>query len=308
MITLELEEKNILIEFPESWDEMSEPQAHYCLKQAIKMLAGKISEDEFKTLCFYKIADIKRNWRTVMWERLVSAEQLQKKNANAWQLADKLTAFMFNAPEQENAKPEFAFEAVTNFLPTVKIGRQIFYGPQTLLMDLTFAEFRTAIEELNAYFESKDEHQLSMLFAVLYRPPREDLKEAKQDPEFDGRIKTAFNRSHQEAHAKKLDNLKPWQRMAILLHFTWCINYIKSQDLIIEGRKINFSPLFPKPKESNRSEKPSTGWTGVLFGIAEKGIFGNIKQTDQSNLFDILLLLYDNYLQVEEIKRNSKRP
>lgn len=288
-MTVEVTERNLKIEVPSTWEEMPIKTVHYCLQQAHKMLMQQITEAQFCVHCFYKIANIQRSAKSIFLEKIKGQNWLLEKQANTYLLAKQATTFMFKTDAKSQTK-EFNYDTVVNFFKTFKLKGKFWAGPDDLLTDISFAEFRTALEELNLYLENKEEKQLSRMLAVLYRP----LK---------NKVKLVFSRESIGTHAKKLDKLPTWQRMAMLLHFTYCIHHIKSEDLLIEGNEINFSVLFPKPKADEEAKKTGTGWTGVLFGIAEKGIFGDIKKTDEANLFDVLLLLYDNYLQAQEVKK-----
>lgn len=310
MHTLEIVEKGIMVQLPESWDEMSHKQAHYCLKQANLLLEREISETTFLIRCFYHLANIKRDFISVIWERIIPEDKVLTKNANAFLLAEKLLAFMFKETLDESGQilsREFCYETVINQFSTFKVGGKVFTGPQDLLADISFAEFRTALEELTKFLETRDRDQLCRLLAVLYRPQLKNLKHLKKRTDYNGKTKVLFNANRVEADSKLLAWLPVWQLNGMLLHFTYCVHYIKENDIELEGRVLNFSPLFPKPKATdvNAKPKPSTGWAGVLFGIAEKGVFGNAEHTDQTNLFDILIFLFENYLQNKEIEKRQ---
>ena len=140
------------------------------------------------------------------------------------------------------------------------------------------------------------------MIVCLYRP-------AGGDPEQNsGRIREPFNRERIERHAKRLTGIPHWQSFAILLWFTWCVNYLQTGDLILGGQTVNLSPLFPKKNEdSGEIGTAGLGWTGVLYGIAKEGIFGDIDRADKAGLFDILLFMYNNHIQNEKTKIKTKQ-
>lgn len=323
MHTIEVEERGITLQIPEHWDEMTPEMTHYILSQAWLFNTGQIGRTDFIVRSFYKMAGIKRNWRSLLWERLASPAALEQKNGNVSIHAEFFTKFMFtpvhaepmgHAERSRSTEPreEFTYNTVLNHLTRVTFCRvmlsgvearsKTFHGPAHILSDLTFGEFRAAMEEMNDYFREKQEDSLNRMIACLYRP-----RPQHHDPEqHSGRIREPFNRARITRHAAQTKKFKPWQKMTILLWFTWCISYIQKEDLIIEGRTVNLSPLFPKPdvKLSEVEAPPALGlgWTGILFGIAKEGVFGDIQQTDQASLFDVLLFMYDNHLQAERLK------
>lgn len=113
-------------------------------------------------------------------------------------------------------------------------------------------------------------------------------------------------------NARLCDRMHPVHRTAILLWFTYCINYIQTEDLIISGRTINLKTLFPKPKDSplkkgemvedRRGKGSGSGWTSLLYAIAKEGIFGNAEATDKTGLFDVLLYMYDQHMENKKLK------
>lgn len=291
MNTVELAEKSIKLTVPEHWDEMTPEDLHYCLKQAVLSASGLITPEEAKVRAMFRLLDIKRDWRTVMWERIQSEATVREKNANAYLLSEQLMGFMFRKVED---RTEVNYETVMNHFPVIKAGRTKLHGPGHLLSDLTYGEFRAALEEMGDYFDSKgaDQHALSRMIACLYRPERANLAEEKSWRDWDGKIQAPFNRARIEEHAKLTAKLGLVHRTAILLWFTYTISYIQKRDLVIGGRTINLSLLFPEPVKGEEQKK-GAGFTGILYSVAETGIFGNAAATDQVGLFDILVYLYD---------------
>ena len=67
MQTLEISDKNILVNIPSDWDELSPTQFRYILKQTLLLSERKIDLDKFRINCFYKLANIQRDWKTILW-------------------------------------------------------------------------------------------------------------------------------------------------------------------------------------------------------------------------------------------------
>src|SRR5690606_14396303 len=295
----------ITIEVPSHWDEMRPDQVSYCLEQILMAGTGLISVAQAKVRCFYNLADIRRDWRTIAWERMMPREMVEEKNANAYLLADELTGFLFR---QEGEQLAINYNTIMNHFPQVRIRWRHYYGPDHLLSNLTFGEFRAAIEEMNDYFDSKDEHQLSRMIACLYRPQLKGYKQLQKSEGWDGDRRQPFNRALIDRHALSLDKAPAVFRQAVLLWFTFTIDYIQKEDLILGGRQVNFKRLFPKAESGRKDLKQAgSGWTGVLYQVAKEGVFGNIKDTDQAALFDILLYMHDQDVENEKIRRKMKK-
>lgn len=297
MNTLEVPEKDIRVEVPDHWDEMKPHQLHYVLQQAFLFTSGGISYHDFMTRCFFKLADLCRTWKTIVWEFMKPKHMVEEKNANIFLLSEHFCSNLLK--KNDSGQLEINYNTVVNHFPGITVAGRIWLGPADLLSDLTFGEFRTAIEEMNEYFREKDPRSLLRMIACLYRP-------AIADPATDRKpVRISLERPELDRLADHLQQLPEWQRLAILLWFTWCIHYIQTETLIIEGKEISLKVLFPKREkgDGDGASSPGLGWTGILYAIAKEGLFGDIEKTDKAGLFDILLYMYNNHI---EAKRNRK--
>lgn len=64
---------------------------------------------------------------------------------------------------------------------------------------------------------------------------------------------------------------------------------IHSGPLVINGASIDFRILF---HGSGSGPDDHTGWTGVTYEIAEKGLFGTVKEVEATDLWAVLIYLY----------------
>jgi len=312
MHTLEIPDIDLTINIPENWHEMSAAQRSWCLQQAIDFNNGHITYDDFLIRTFYKLANVKRNWFTYVWENLAGKELVSRKNTNIRILAEQIVCSIFNLSDGQLI--DISYNCEINPLPLIKLRPQIWkkqvqlIGPQNLIENISFGEFRTAIEEMNQYFESKVEAQLNRFIACLYRPYRANIERVRQSENFDGQLREPFNLNRIEINARLIAKIPAWKKMAVLLWFAYCVKYLQEDDLIINGREINLSELFPKPAKGEESVKdPSAaGWHGILIGIAKEGPFGDAEKTDKQDLFIILEHMYDQHQEGKRIKAKYK--
>jgi len=294
MHTIEIPGYDGVISIPSDWNELDRKTVLEIVALSMKMSAGVIDEDQMIIGSFYVIAQVKRNWRSILKERLMPDHLRESKFANTYQIAKEITGFLFlpENPEQPGKKLELNFDSVLNFLPVIQVKRDLKYrGPKDLLSDLTFGEFIEAMNNMNAYFSSKDEQQLNDFIAALYRPGDVDGIRAPMT-------------EHYRVYSKPIGKIPAAEKFCILLWFTTCIKYIKSEDLDINGSTINFSVLFPSGASGGK-KSGNIGWQSLLYGVAKEGLFGDIRATYTSKLFDVLLFMYDNHYK--QLKLNSKK-
>ncbi len=321
---LEITDRNISISIPDHWDYLdSQKDIRYVLSQCLAAADGKITENKARVNILYRIADIRRNWKSVMLERIMSQEWNLQKNANIYKLADEFTQFALSSLHSEPLVPEgqsiesieVTYSTVMNHFQqinvTLSLSKRTLIGPAHQLADCSFGEFRAALEELDEYFQMRNDgqtepvevdHQLCRFIACLYRPVvRLSLSKDRQP----------FDRSNIEKHAKLCKRIDPVIKVAILLWFTYTINFIQENDITISGRTINLRPLFPKPKDTGKKKASNEGsaavWSSILYQIAKDGPFGKIEETDRAGLYDILLYMYEQYRENQRQKLKTKK-
>lgn len=309
MNTIELSEKEINMEIPSHWDEMDADQRGYCLKQALWASLDLITVDEAKIRCLYHLLGIERDWKSVMKERISSREAVMEKNSRIYLLAQQLITFLFKTTEKGSL--EINYDTVYNHFPELTAGKTKLYGPAHLMADISFGEFRAAIECMNEYFENREEMALCRLIACMWRPERDGFEAAKRSDDFDGYRRQPFNRAKIEQNALAVKNVSTVTRTGILLWFTYTLQYIQSEDLILGGSQVNFSPLFPKAKkvdiETEDRRDRGYGWVSVLNSVSKEGPFGDTSKTEKVGLFDVLLYMLEMHDQNQKLKAKTKK-
>ena len=312
MHSIEVYEKDMTIHIPEHWDEATAEQACRVFEFAFNHFAGLIDQNRYYTEMLFFLTGMKRSWRTKVWERLAPEELVLEKNAKIYQMGETLCMWPF---VEDSKTLTIKYETVRNNLPVITIGRKKLYGPTDLLADITFGEFRTAVTEMQNHFRlAKDadsadqaDEALNRFIACLYRPAKVTRTKSNEDPA--PKVREPFNR--ETLTTRFTSKMTIWQKTMILLWFTYCVKYLQTEDLIIEGNLVNLSVLFPeanKGEQISSDDEPSasgTGWAGLLFGISETGVFGDTKETDRTGFFDILLYMYNNHLKQQKQKRKS---
>lgn len=298
MNLVEIPEIGFREEVPSHWDEMKSAQVVFFGSLAIMASMGKISPLEAKVRALYHLLGIQRDWKTEVWEQSRSKSVVLDKNSKIVLLSEQLCGFIF---KETDAGMEVNYNTLTNHFPRIQAGEKLLYGPGDLLTGLTFGEFRTAMIHMQNYFEHKEEEHLSRFLGCVYREAPHDLDRLIHSNDWDGQSRIHFNPDRIEEYARATAQMSVTHRKLILLWFTFCIDFIKTKTIPINGVDVEFSILF----EGN-SSGPGTGWSGVLYGVAEKKIFGDADQVDRRGFLEVLFFLYDKELENRRIKSKLK--
>lgn len=289
MNTIEIPDKNIVIEIPSSWDECSPEQVYFLLKKAFKVISGKLSIGMFRIIAFQHFTGLKFGISYRIRQRLGLN---QKVNSEIARLSKVYCDWIF---EEDDDQYHLTFDSVINYFPEIKRC----YGPADLLADLTFGEFQQALVLMNEYTESQEsgsptDQPLYEFIKLLYRPKIKGQR-------------VALTGYRDKSNFKLVPD---WKLKVTLMWFTNCIQAIKEEDLNISGVEVNFSPLFPAEEKPRSKRKVlNLGWNGILLDVAESGVFGKAAEVNETPLYDILFYLLkkhdDHKQQMEAI--NKKR-
>lgn len=274
------------IEIPEYWDELNPRQFKFLLKHVFVMMENKqiSTKDLLRSfadyLCGYPVCILPK--RKEAYFALLD------------QIADKLS-WIFNTEGEEIL---LHFDTTTNLLPY--LGKLL--GPVSHGSDLRFGEYRTACDFYNRYTTEHDKDSLDALVGILYRKPNPDI--SKQS--FDGDYREPFNRHHIGSYAKRVSRLPEYVKWGVYLWFGYFCQYLMSGDFIIDGNRISFAPLFSSNSDPDVKQNDSLGMTSVLFSLAESGTFGNIKETDNAFLFEVMMKMLNDKQQIDKLNKRNK--
>lgn len=79
---------------------------------------------------------------------------------------------------------------------------------------------------------------------------------------------------------------------------------IMSEPIDINGQKLDLRIIFKSSSRSRPDDK--TGWTGIIFEVATAGLFGNVKEVEQTDMWPVLIYLYKCKFEYLNEKRKSK--
>lgn len=194
-------------------------------------------------------------------------------------LSEKMDSF-FDIEEMEGKlsyRPHL--KCATNLLPCWKD----YVGPDDMLNNITWGEFISCMNLLNVYkqaMESEDMQQadniLSELFFTLYKPTEEQKRVA----------------------------VPIYIRMHALYFFTYVFELISTTPIDIHGNEIDFSIIFSNKGSGSNDNR--IGWNGLVFAIAESGVFGKTSDVHQESFWSVMLYLYKCAFDAEQLKSKTK--
>lgn len=275
------------IEIPEMWEEFTPKQFKYLLRVVFRMMNDR-SITTGDLLCDFA------DYLLGRWKFIHPARQ-ENYLALVGNVAEKLT-WIFR---QENNSIIFNFETTQNLLP--KLGKLI--GPLSHGSDLRFGEYRTAVEYYNRYTQTHRPEYLDALVGILYRKPNRQ----KKSFQFNGQYRQPFNCYLINRYAGQVKDIPEYLKWGVYLWFGYFCRYLFEGTFLIEGNEVSFASIFERTNENPDEKKAnSLGMTAVLFSLADNSTFGTANETDETELFKVLLkLLYDKNM-LDELKKKCK--
>jgi len=301
MNTVTIPAKNVIKQVPSCIDELNERQYLRFVELLLQLQGKSISFQEFKSQLIFDLLNLKVN----LSYYFLPYKEKEQINSTIHQLSDLVESF-FKEENKDNGPVKVAqLSFVKQLIP--RIGN--YYGPTDALQDITFCEYRMAHDHFTAFVKSDDPNDLDQLIAVLYRRRKRLLFLRKFLPGYDGqhrvRIGSKTNPIYIEKRAKCISRL-PWHiRYGIFLWFAGCEEYLVTGRPEINGHEIDFSKLYEKSDKG--SSLAEIGLVGVLFSLSETKVFGNMEETDNQNLYDVLLRLYQVVMEMKEMEEKYSK-
>lgn len=305
MHSIEIPDINFKVEIPSEVSELDPEQAAYVMEQVMLLQAGKVSIEQYRinTASFFLNLKISGKYLFLNGKKkrtIQEQEYIDTINENVFRIAETMDSFFI--PGEDKHSLVFNYNTTKNLIP--KIGR--YYGPAQALSDCTFYEYKEAHIRFVEFSKSHDENALNELAAVLYRPMKRFHFILKHLPWYDGqrrrKLTSKTNQRYFEKRAKKMARVPYHLRFAIFMFFRACEEFIFIGKPVIDGQEIDLNVLYQGASSSKG--KPDIGLTGILFSLAETNVFGNVEQTANTNLYDILARLYQ--LKVSYDKLTAK--
>lgn len=273
------------LEIPTMWEELTADQFAFLLKLVHDARPDDVTIGEI----LLKFSDyLLGEMQIIVPERRIQYYMLVED-------ISKTMDWIFTREEDGNYVLDFS--TTQNLLPEISG----LLGPQSHGSDLTFGEYRSAVDMMNRFTKEKEKFFLDALCGILYR------KSSPVSDEDDFHIsRTRFNKHHVPYYAKNFESTPDHLKWGVYLWFAYLNRYlIEGGQFIIEGNTLSFESLFNQGHSEEIGEV-NLGLMSIVFTLADAGTFGNAEQTDDTLLFPILMKLLNDKQMAEKLRRNDR--
>lgn len=286
MNTVEIYETGRKAEIPSSWDEMSPEQVRFVFKAFDRCVREGRSPLEFNIRVLYHLLGMRPKLKTML-----NNSNPDRMAENIYALCERLLAFLF---KDSDKTANLSFDSVRNPMPEIRLGLRRYFGPDDLLRDMTFGDFRRASSALNAFFSSQDESDLDECIAYLYR-------RRSRLPDRAGRRAACLDGGRLALEIRRVSRLSKWKKNLIMMWFSSCIGHLQAKTVYIDGEAVDMSALYAGGGDDNPGF--AYNWNDMLIEIAKEQTVGNIDRVDEEPVFSVFALMWHNY---KERKRYEK--
>lgn len=298
MHTIEIPEKNLMLQFPESATEFTAPQLLAFAELVLGYQTNSIDYRTLKTHMVYRFLNLSRTADLTKDENAQIAE-------NIYIISQLIDGYFTTGRQHGKEVTQIKMDFYVQLLPHISVGNQKFYGPTDALFNTVYGEYLQLTTLLHDFTESGDEAVLNQLIATIYRPKKQNFDEIKHLPDFDGDIRTKFNPHQTESYADTLAKLPYTTKYAIFLFVASCQHFIANNSAlpIGGGNTIDLTILFQKDATPNKPN--SLGMVGTLYSLAETKVFGDADQVAQKGTYDVLAFLVNQTQQYNDLKQKT---
>lgn len=197
---------------PTSWNELSEKQ----LINVCELYMRGLEEQEFLSLAALHLSGIRVADKSSVAATHQFRHKRRKFYMDVFQFASLCNSvrFLLNPPSLNIQK-----------IPDIRILGKKYYGPSTMISNMTFGEWIQVDIYMQHYGQTKERKYLQMAAAAMYR--RCDKKKVRSE-EYDGDPRRKFNEHLVERNSKIFNRVSDAKLMAISIFFNGCVKTLKN--------------------------------------------------------------------------------
>ncbi|MEI6577773.1 MAG: hypothetical protein WCO63_16490 [Bacteroidota bacterium] len=296
---IEIPAINYVADIPSNISELSKEQFLDFISYYVRYTAGEITYDHFRI----GLVNVFIKFREPI--KKIPPDQRENTLAQVYRLSELMDSFTSLAVVDGIEKRVVNVHFIKNMIPVIRTSEVVLYGPSDALTDLSFIEFIDAHNLFLEYVETREEETLNKLIATLYRPERKDYQEALQSPFFDGQRREKYNPNTVEQWLPVVRSKSLLIKYCIFLFFSGCEQFLHEGEIPLGSDVIRFKNLYA---DSVGSKGDGTGLLGLLFSIAESQVFGSVKEVADTNLYDIMVRMYQLVNQQKQLSNHTTAP
>lgn len=299
MHTIEIPNRNETYTVAELMHELTSRQYIEFCKVISLINQGRISQQDAEMKLLISFADI----RFGIVYALMSRKQKEAVHLNLLQMTPLVrTVFV-----EKNFRADEKYLVPSIDFTDNKIHRyKGLTGPADALTNCTFFEYKQAYSAWIQYQETKQDEFLDEMIAVLYRPQVKFAWIRKRQRDFSGDsrepISVNTNPLILERRIRKVSGWPHYIKYGIWLWFTACMDFLRTGKPIVDGIELDLSILY-----KGEGGSVGIGLAGIIYSLAESGVFGDVEQTGNTNIYDVFARLYQVKLQMDQAKEKSKK-
>ncbi len=287
MITLDIPQANRTLYLPEDLSECDSDQYKEVCELIYQYNTGEIIYNTFRVQAFSKLLYIIPGKN-----QLTETEDLEK-NSNISQHSELIDSF-FETPEKESDSKVIKQNYTNNHIPFVYPLWHKYFGPSDQFNNITFGEYTDAINLYIEYETTKDEEYLRLLMAIFYRKKRKFHWLRNWLFKYTADVRESYNEATIEARANTFKELTNGELYGFYLFLASFHKYLTNCELNLNGNPINIGMLFQESETKEvSSDLPGLGLKSIEYQLSESGVFGSNKEVRATNLWEILIRLYD---------------
>ena len=283
---------NTSFAIPSNWDELSNEQ----LKSIVSQFYSGANEAQLKLKALLTILKARVLIKNPVLHEQQILHKIKLGRQKAWlsdvqlkAMTDKLS-FLTAKYETETGAPAYTLDSslTVNLFDQFRHKRNMYYGPEEKLFNITFGEYITAETNYLRYIKTKNNQDLDKLVATLYR---RQLKSYKPNALTNtGDRREPFNDHLVNGRAAKLKKLDNIIKIGILLYYQGCRKFISNQ----------FPDVFKKSTSGFTSTVP--GMLGLVDALTGEDVT-KTEEVRSSMLYDVLIRLQKAAERHEQTKQ-----
>lgn len=286
---VEIPETNLKRYFPQTLADCN-PQQYMDMCELIYMhQTEQITFEQLKLIAVYKLLNIKQS------KKKLSEEDEILKWANLNELSNIVDSFFETSPTGQKTIIQ---NYIHNPIPSIALWNR-YYGPTDNFLNIKFGEYVDALRLFQEFPKTNTTKHLYLIAAILYRKKKPFHFIKKRQNNYDGDIRIAYNAKIVDKNALKMQHLPIGFVYGVYLLLASFQKFITTAQIPWGGRIIDFSILFDAKENKNEiededeNEPASIGMDSLIFSIAESGEFGNADAVRNTDMWEILIRLYD---------------